>query len=168
MSNFGRKHKEPKVGYYALFSESCQIFYQPNNQHRISIWSDENLSLKAGDKFLVVDLGHDEKNRSVMKLLIRSNVVNVPMHLKNLMLFMKPTNKLEGKSFCITGKLYYERKFYESLIEINGGSYKNSMNSNINFLLTNGSHQTTKIEKAKNAGSLILSEQKFWELIDSK
>ena len=42
------------------------------------------------------------------------------------------------------------------------------MNSNIDFLLTNGSHQTTKIEKAKNAGSLILSEQKFWELIDSK
>jgi NAD-dependent DNA ligase len=168
MKHLIRKFKEPKVGYYALMTYNCEVFFQPSLQNRTNIWSEDFLSLPVGGCYLVVDIGQDEKNRSIMKLLINSNVVNVPMHMKNSMLFIKPTSFFEEKNFCITGKLSYDRKIYEKIIELNGGYYKNFMNNNIDFLLTNGSHQTSKIEKAKSIGSAIISENKFWELISKK
>lgn len=168
MNHLVRKYKEPKIGYYALMTDNCEIFYQPSTQNRSNIWNDEFIRLTAGNCYLIVDIGQDEKNRSLIRLLVNSNVINVPLHMRSMMLFLKPTNHFEEKNFCITGKLYYDRKVYEKIIEINGGSYKNSMNHKIDFLITNSTHQTSKIEKAKNTGSNIISEHKFWDILNKK
>ena len=73
------------------------------------------------------------------------------------------SNKLDGKSFCLTGTLSAKRDEVESLIKENGGTIK-SVSKNLNYLLV-GMEPGSKLEKAKSAGVEIISENDLYKMI---
>ena len=74
------------------------------------------------------------------------------------------TNKLEGKSFCITGTLSsMGRKEAEELIEKNGGRIA-GVSKKLDYLVA-GEAAGSKLEKAKTLGLTILTEDEFMEMI---
>lgn len=77
-------------------------------------------------------------------------------------------NNLNGKSFCITGKLehYVNRDELVSVIEANGGRYVTGVTSKTDYLINNDVTSTTgKNKKAKDLNIPIISEQDFMKMI---
>ena len=77
-------------------------------------------------------------------------------------------NNLNGKSFCITGKLehYVNREELVSVIETNGGRYVTGVTSKTDYLINNDVTSTTgKNKKAKDLNIPIISEQDFMKMI---
>ena len=76
--------------------------------------------------------------------------------------------KLEGLSFCFTGKLEtMKRAEAEQLVIENGGEAKKSVIKNLSYLVTNSTEQTVKFEKAQEQGTKIISEQEFLDMINN-
>jgi len=74
--------------------------------------------------------------------------------------------KLEGKTFCFTGKLdSMTRKEAHELVEKNGGIPKTSVVKELSYLVSNSTEETNKIKKAKQQGTIIISEQEFLALV---
>ena len=75
--------------------------------------------------------------------------------------------KLEGKSFCFTGKLEtMKRAEAEQLVMDNGGEPKKSVVKNLTYLVTNSTEQTVKFKKAQEQGTKIISEQEFLDMVN--
>ena len=77
-------------------------------------------------------------------------------------------NNLNGKSFCITGKLehYVNREELVGVIETNGGRYVTGVTSKTDYLINNDVTSTTgKNKKAQDLGKPIISEQDFMKMI---
>lgn len=77
------------------------------------------------------------------------------------------SNKLEGKSFLITGTLSrYTREEARDLIEENGGRVISSVSKNLDYLVV-GENPGSKLRKAQEIPSVeIIDEEKFLELLD--
>lgn len=76
------------------------------------------------------------------------------------------SGSLSGKSFCITGALGRPRKAVEKIIMDNGGTIKGSVGAGLSYLITNFPDTTsTKMQKAQKNGTLIIDENKFYEMI---
>jgi DNA ligase (NAD+) len=71
---------------------------------------------------------------------------------------------LKGSSFCITGALSKPRKFFESLIEQNGGTITSGVNKKLNFLVV-GEDSGSKLDKAKRLGIPTISEVELMKMI---
>jgi DNA ligase (NAD+) len=76
----------------------------------------------------------------------------------------KQSDKLAGKSFCITGTLSRPRGDFEKMIEENGGKASGSVSKKTNYLLA-GSDAGSKMEKAKELGVCIITEDEFEGMI---
>jgi len=77
------------------------------------------------------------------------------------------TRKLEGLTFCFTGKLETLTRTEASLlVEENGGTIKSGVVMNLSYLVTNSTTQTTKYIKAQDQGTKIISEVEFLALIN--
>lgn len=74
------------------------------------------------------------------------------------------TNKLEGKTFVITGKLSIPRDEYQNMIELNGGKMSAAISTKTDYLLA-GEKAGNKRTKAENLGVEIISEEEFLDLI---
>ena len=74
------------------------------------------------------------------------------------------SKKLDGKSFCITGKLSKPRNDFKSIIEDNGGKSASGVSSKLNYLLC-GEDCGSKKNKAEVLGVKILSEKEFMGMI---
>lgn len=75
---------------------------------------------------------------------------------------------LQGKTFCITGKLqhYSNRDALVSDIEGNNGKYVSSVTSKTNYLINNDVTSTSgKNAKAQKVGCAIISESDFMQMI---
>ena len=73
-------------------------------------------------------------------------------------------NSLEGKTFCITGKvhIYKNRDELKSYIESNGGKVVSSMSSKVNYLINNDITSTSsKNIAAQQLGVSIITEEQF-------
>ena len=79
--------------------------------------------------------------------------------------------KLEGKTFCITGKLTKEhwknRDELSSFITLLGGKVVSAMSPNVDYLINNDtSSGSAKNLKAKELGKPIIDEQMFIDMFD--
>jgi len=79
--------------------------------------------------------------------------------------------KLEGKTFCITGKLTKEhwknRDELSSFITSLGGKVVSAMSPNVDYLINNDTESTSaKNLKAKELGKSIIDEQMFIDMFD--
>lgn len=79
--------------------------------------------------------------------------------------------KLEGKTFCITGKLNKEhwknRDELSSFIASLGGKVVSAMSPNVDYLINNDiSSNSAKNLKAKELGKPIINEQMFIDMFD--
>lgn len=70
----------------------------------------------------------------------------------------KLSNKLDQKTFLITGTLTRPRKEIEKLITDNGGVMLSSVSSKLNYLIV-GENAGSKLEKAKKLGIEIIEEK---------
>ena len=81
---------------------------------------------------------------------------------------MPITDKLNGKTFCITGKLV-EFKNRDSLIasiENNGGKIVSGVSNKTNYLITNDKNSgSSKNKSAQKYGTVIISEQEYINMI---
>lgn len=78
-------------------------------------------------------------------------------------------NKLEGKIFCITGKvhIFKNRAELQADIESKGGKVVGSMSSKVTHLINNDNTSTTaKNNAAKAAGIPIITEEEYKEMCD--
>lgn len=73
---------------------------------------------------------------------------------------------LQGKVFCLTGTLNYQREFFISLIETYDGKYKTSITKDVNVLIcANPRSNSKKLINARNNGIKVISENEFWNYI---
>ena len=78
-------------------------------------------------------------------------------------------NQLEGKIFCITGKLYVfkNRTELQANIESKGGKCVSSMSSKVNYLINNDSTSQSAKNKAAIAAQIpIIKEEEYIKLFD--
>ena len=76
------------------------------------------------------------------------------------------SNKLEGLTFCFTGKLEtMTRNEANQLVTENGGTPKNGVVKDLSYLVTNSTEPTSKYIKAQGQGSKIVSEDEFLAMI---
>lgn len=71
--------------------------------------------------------------------------------------------KLKGKSFCFTGKLKHGRKYYEDLVNTNGGQIK-SVVKTLDYLVV-GEDAGSKLERAKGLGVKTIKEEEFLDMV---
>ena len=75
-------------------------------------------------------------------------------------------SKLEGMTFCFTGKLEtMKRADAEQLVREHGGEAKSGVVKNLTYLVTNSTEPTAKYVKAQDQGTKIISEQEFLDII---
>ncbi|MFT6718946.1 MAG: DNA ligase (NAD+), partial [Sphingobacteriales bacterium] len=71
-------------------------------------------------------------------------------------------DKLTGLSFVVSGVFKnYSRDDIKQLVETNGGTIKSSVSKNVDFLIAGDKMGPSKLEKAKNLGVDLLSEDDF-------
>ncbi len=76
------------------------------------------------------------------------------------------SNKLEGKSFIISGVFEkFSRDELKDLIEANGGKILSSISAKLNYLIAGDNMGPSKLEKAVKLQIPIISEQKFIEML---
>jgi len=81
----------------------------------------------------------------------------------------KMAGKLEGLSFCFTGKLEtMKRAEAEQLVAENGGESKKGVVKDLSYLVTNSTEQTAKFKKAQEQQETkIISEQEFLDMVNA-
>ena len=76
------------------------------------------------------------------------------------------TGKLEGKSFCLSGKLEGGKASWKKLIENKGGVVKNSVGRSISFVVA-GQGSGLKTKKAEELGIPVLTTDDLEKLLSS-
>ncbi len=74
------------------------------------------------------------------------------------------SNKLDGKTFVITGTLSQPRNYFVDMITKNGGKIGSGVSKNTDYLLV-GENAGSKLTKAEKLGIKILSEDEFNSMI---
>ncbi|MFN3403600.1 MAG: NAD-dependent DNA ligase LigA [Cytophagaceae bacterium] len=76
------------------------------------------------------------------------------------------SNKLEGKSFVISGVFEtFSREELKEKIEKNGGKVVGSVSAKVNYLVAGANMGPSKLEKAKKLGVQLLTESQFAQMI---
>jgi DNA ligase (NAD+) len=79
----------------------------------------------------------------------------------------KTGGKLEGMTFCFTGKLEtMKRADAEQMVKDHGSFPKGSVVANLTYLVTNSEEPTAKYVKAQGQGTKIITEEEFLKMID--
>lgn len=79
----------------------------------------------------------------------------------------KMGGKLEGMTFCFTGKLEtMKRAEAEQLVKDHGGQAKSGVVANLSYLVTNSTEPTAKYLKAQDQGTAIITEDEFLKMIE--
>ncbi|MES2726340.1 MAG: NAD-dependent DNA ligase LigA [Bacteroidota bacterium] len=77
------------------------------------------------------------------------------------------SNKLEGKTFLVSGSFSIGRDDLKKLIEINGGRNIAGVSKNLNYLIAGDKMGPEKLKKATELNITIISEQEFYDMIAS-
>ncbi len=107
----------------------------------------------------IVEFFHNPSNKEIIEDL-SANGVNMEVKGDS-----NATDKLNDKSFCVTGTLStMGRKDAEAIIEKNGGRIA-GVSKKLDYLIV-GEDAGSKLEKAKSLGITILTEEEFKSLLD--
>jgi len=74
------------------------------------------------------------------------------------------SNKLQGKTFCVTGTLTKDRDEFKVIIEDNGGKFRTSVSGKLDYLIV-GEGGGGKRSKAEGLGVKVINENEFMEMI---
>lgn len=77
----------------------------------------------------------------------------------------KVNNNFLDKTFMFTGKFQGSRREYESEIKARSGNVVSTVSRNLNYLIIGENPTQHKVNKAKDLGVEIISEQKFKDLL---
>jgi DNA ligase (NAD+) len=75
------------------------------------------------------------------------------------------SNRLEGKTFVVSGVFSVSREEIKDLIEKHGGRNTGSVSAKTNYLLAGDKMGPEKLRKAEKLGVRVISEEEFRELI---
>lgn len=106
----------------------------------------------------IVEYFENVENRELIKRLKELNL-NMTESVKEIL-----SNKLDGKTFVITGTLSRPRKEIQKLVEENGGKNISGISSKTNYLIA-GDDAGSKLDKAKEKNVTIITEEEFIELL---
>lgn len=76
------------------------------------------------------------------------------------------SNKLEGKTFLVSGTFGMSRDDLKKLIEVNGGRNIAGVSKNLNYLIAGDKMGPEKLKKATDLNIAIISEQDFLNMIN--
>lgn len=144
--------KEPVPGHYAVVL--CSIYSE-----------DTDTLLRPGEAFMFLGVEGSQYpsiNKKIV-LLHDTKKIRVPEVYFPQLLFVPISPVLSEKNICITGTLRWDRAVYERLIKLTFGEFKTGVSKNTDYLLIGENPGNTKLNKAKNCGTTILSEDEFFE-----
>lgn len=72
--------------------------------------------------------------------------------------------RLAGKSFCLTGTMSAPRDDMHAAIARSGGTVHSSLKSSTDYLVKGAKPGDTKLAKAKQLGTTVITEKKLWSL----
>ena len=137
------------------FNSNIENFMQANENQLIEI--DDIGEIVA--QSIVSFWGNKENVNSIKRCLDRGVKISEPEKNKS--------DHLKDTIFVFTGTLnLMNRNDAKKKVELSGGTSKNSLTKNTSFLVT-GNNTGSKVEKAKNMGIPILSEDEFINLINN-
>lgn len=76
------------------------------------------------------------------------------------------TNKLQNKSFLVSGVFSISRDDLKKMIEVNGGRNVSSVSGKLDYLLAGDKMGPEKLKKATDLGITIISEQEFLAMLN--
>ena len=92
------------------------------------------------------------------------DILSVGVNPQEVKAVKTDSNKLDGKTFVITGTLSQPRKHFEELIIKNGGILGSGVNKNTDYLLA-GEKAGSKLAKAEKLNIAIIDETTFMNMI---
>ena len=150
--------RTPEVGSFAIANCTFTVDDEHFKYHE----------LPAGTAVLVVEVcGMTTRlgQKYGMKIVHDEKAYYVPRSIMMNFLYCKPGFSLANKSFCITGDLTFIRPMYATLIRLSGGEYKSGVSGNLGYLITNETRLSTKMRKAKQLGTSIITEDQFMGML---
>lgn len=121
------------------------------------------------DELIEIDGFGIEMANSVLEFSrVNSQKVKKLIEIINPKAIIKTINKesqINGKTFVITGTLSRPRDEYKEILESNGAKVTNSISKKTDFLLA-GTEAGSKLEKARDLGVKILSEEELTAMIE--
>lgn len=103
----------------------------------------------------------DESNRQIVQRLSKAGLKMEVEEEEGV----ERTNKLEGKSFLVSGVFSMSRDELKKLVEVNGGRNVGSISKSLNFLIAGDKMGPEKLKKATELNIPIISEQEFITMI---
>lgn len=134
-----------------------------------------NLIKMTEEELVLIDGVGEKVAKSVYNYFRDENFINIVKKLQSYGINFKEDNnetfenmKLKGKTFLFTGKLTkLKREDIKEIVENLGGEILSSVNKKLNYLVV-GENAGTKLKKAENLKTVnILTEDEFFELIES-
>lgn len=112
------------------------------------------------------DFFADEQNRAMIE---RLRAAGVTMSAENTGTQGEASVILNGKTFVISGVFAkHSRDEYKNMIELNGGKNTGSISKKTDYVLAGENMGPAKLEKAKNLGIPIISEDDFLNMINQE
>lgn len=110
----------------------------------------------------VVRFFADDANRSLCSDLVQSGLQLEVIEEEGI----ERTQKLEGKSFLVSGTFTISRDELKRLIELNGGRNVGSISKSLNYLIAGDKMGPEKLKKATDLNIPIISEEAFMKMIE--
>ena len=108
----------------------------------------------------IIDYFKDEKNKKLIQ-----NLKELNLNMEYLGEKIDRSNdKINGKTFVITGTLSNSRDYYKEILESKGANVTGSVTKKTDYVLL-GENPGSKYDKAKELGITIINEDGFNELI---
>ena len=145
--------KTPAPGKFAIYSNDGGDFYTQSHEN-------------ASFAHMIIEVGKPEKyNDEYIKMIHEESILHISFTELDSWLYAPVTTKLNGKNIAITGVTTFPRQVYASLININGGTYKNTVGKKVTHLINQHSEEGAKIKRAKELGVQLITEADFFKMI---
>ncbi|MEI6594328.1 MAG: NAD-dependent DNA ligase LigA [Bacteroidota bacterium] len=104
----------------------------------------------------------DIKNKHLIEKLKNAGLQFEIVHDESI----KRSNKLEGKSFLVSGVFTISRDELKKIIQVNGGRNVSSISKSLDYLIAGDKMGPEKLKKATDLTIKIISEEEFMKMID--